>query len=236
LAFEPRFHRALRFGVCVGVALPAEDEFPLPAALHADEAAFARSLPRARRAGWVGGRVALRAALAALGRPPAGALLATPRGAPALPPGLAGSISHKRELAVALAAERSAPSAPTLGIDVEIRHRLHQDISRHVLTPDELAALASLGAAAREAEVLRRFSAKEAIYKALDPWVQRMVSFQEVAIAPAAGARAAARLALEGGEVRLALKGGEGPFTVELEDASDGELVLFAARVGRPAV
>jgi len=36
LAFEPRFHRALGFGVCVGVSLPAEDEYPLPAALHAD--------------------------------------------------------------------------------------------------------------------------------------------------------------------------------------------------------
>jgi phosphopantetheine--protein transferase-like protein len=224
LAFEPRFERALRFGVCVGVSLPPGDEFPLPAALHDEEAAFARGLPPARRAGWVGGRVALRAALAALGRLPTGALMATPRGAPALPVGVAGSISHKRELAVALAAEARAPSAQTLGIDVEIPHRLRQDISGHVLTPDERAALGGLDAAEREAEVLWRFAAKEATYKALDPWVQRMVSFQEVAIV-----RDTAGLP----EARLALKGGEGPFSVELEDASDGGLVLVAARVAR---
>lgn len=224
MAFEPRFHRALGFGVCVGVSLPAEDEYPLPAALHADEAAFARALPPARRGGWVGGRVALRAALAAIGHLPTGALLATPRGGPALPLGVAGSISHKRELAVALAAETRAPSAPTLGIDVETVRPLRHDISRHVLTPEELAALAALDAGAREAEVLLRFATKEAIYKALDPWVQRMVSFQEVAIARDAAGRPSAR---------LALSGGEGPFSVELEDASDGDLVLVAARVAR---
>ena len=44
---------------------------------------------------------------------------------------------------------------------------------------DERAALAALDPAARDAEVLFRFAAKEAIYKALDPWVQRLVSFQE---------------------------------------------------------
>jgi len=101
---------------------------------------------------------------------------------------------------------------------------LRHDISRHVLTPEELAALAALDAGAREAEVLLRFATKEAIYKALDPWVQRMVSFQEVAIARDAAGRPSAR---------LALSGGEGPFSVELEDASDGDLVLVAARVAR---
>ena len=224
MAFEPQFQRALRFGVCVGVSLPAGDEFPLPDGLHAEEAAFARALAPARRAGWVGGRVALRAALAAVGRPPSGPLLATPRGGPVLPPGVAGSISHKRDLAVALAADAPGSSPATLGVDVETLRRLRQDISRHVLTPEERIGLGALEGDARDAEVLWRFALKEAIYKGLDPWVQRMVSFQEVTIARDGDAHP---------EARLTLTGGEGPFTVELEDASDGELLLVAARVQR---
>jgi phosphopantetheine--protein transferase-like protein len=226
LSFAPLLRRPLRFGACVGVALPESDDFALPPELHPDEAAYARTLAPARRAGWVGGRVAMRAALAGLGLPPAGAMLATSRGAPALPPGVAGSVSHKRELAVAIAARARGTPPATLGIDVEIPRRLRHDISRHVLTPDERAALAPLDAGAREAEVLWRFAAKEAIYKALDPWVERMVSFQEVTLVRAAGG---------GTEVRLALTGGEGPFAVELEDAGDAALVLIAARVSRPA-
>jgi 4'-phosphopantetheinyl transferase EntD len=72
--------------------------------------------------------------------------------------------------------------------------------------------------------VLWRFAAKEAIYKALDPWVERLVSFQEVAIDRAPDGRTS---------VRLNLSRGEGPFAVELEDASDAQLVLIAARVGK---
>ena len=62
VSFERRFLLELPFGSCAGVSLPA-GEFELPAALHPEEAAFALTLPEARRAGWVGGRVALRAAL-----------------------------------------------------------------------------------------------------------------------------------------------------------------------------
>jgi hypothetical protein len=67
VAFERRFVLDVPFGICVGVSLPPDGAFELPEALHPVEAAFARALPEARRAGWVGGRVALRAALAAVG-------------------------------------------------------------------------------------------------------------------------------------------------------------------------
>ena len=72
MPFEPCLRRDLTFGVCLGVSLPADDDFTMPAALHPDEAAYARTLAPARRAGWVGGRVALRAALGALGAGAAG--------------------------------------------------------------------------------------------------------------------------------------------------------------------
>jgi enterobactin synthetase component D len=122
VAFERRFARTLPFGICVGVALPdtneAADRFEPPPGLHPDEAAFARTLSPVRRAGWVGGRVALRAALAAVGVDAAAPLLTTPRGAPILPAGAVGSVSHKSDLAVALAARAETPPAAPLGIDV----------------------------------------------------------------------------------------------------------------------
>jgi enterobactin synthetase component D len=232
VAFERRFIRDLPFGVCVGVSLPVIDNehrggepFDLPPALHADEAAFARGLSPFRRTSWVGGRVALRTALDAIGFDAPAPILGTPRGAPALPPGVVGSVSHKSDLAVALVTLATSASAPKLGIDVEMARSLRYDIAGHVLTPGERAALPPLGNA-RDAEVLRLFSAKEAIYKALDPWVGRFVSFQEATIAyappPASGLIA-----------HLQLAQAEGPFTVELHDASDADMILVAARVSR---
>jgi len=222
-AFDRRFLVELPFGTCVGVALPEAAAFEPPGALHAGEAAFARGMPEATRAAWVGGRVALRAALAAVGVEAPGPILATPRGAPCLPAGAVGSVSHKRTIAVALAARASEPLA-TVGIDVEELRPLRADIARRVLTPDERAALPPDGPA-RDAEVLRAFSAKEAIYKALDPWVRRFVGFEEATLARAPDGVLTAR---------LALAGGEGPFAVELHHAAgvgEPELVLVAARV-----
>jgi len=223
LSFALRFQREVPAGVCVGVALPADAGFALPPVLHPDEAAFVHAAPGARRATFIGGRVALRAAIAALGgAQPLAAILSTPRGAPALPPGFVGSVSHKRELAVAIAARAEPTPRTTVGIDVEIPRAFRADVTARVLTPDERAAVAAMDAAARDAEVLFRFAAKEAIYKALDPWVQRMVSFQEVAIATGADGRRG---------VRLALARGEGPFTVELDDVGGDGLVMVVATV-----
>lgn len=238
MSFAVRFRRELAAGVCVGVSLPEGGEFALPPALHPDEAAFVHASPAARRATFIGGRVALRAALAAFdadaGSDPS-PILSTPRGAPALPPGFVGSVSHKRELAVAIVARAEPTPRTTLGIDVEIPRALRTDIATRVLTPAERAAVAALDPAARDVEVLYRFAAKEAIYKALDPWVQRLVSFQEVEIVTAPdGAR----------QARLALARGEGPFDVDLYDIGAvhggvdggvneavGDLVLVVAEV-----
>src|SRR5262249_34326541 len=52
--FLRRFLAELPFGTCVGVALPEGPAFELPAALHPGEAAFARAVPEATRAAWVG--------------------------------------------------------------------------------------------------------------------------------------------------------------------------------------
>jgi phosphopantetheine--protein transferase-like protein len=132
-------------------------------------------------------------------------------------------VSHKPTLAVALVG-RADPAAPaTLGIDLEVLRPLRHDIAPRVLTPDEQAEVARLPGEAREAEVLRRFAAKEAIYKALDPWVQRFVSFQEAETARDAGGRLSASLALAGGEPSL---------RIELaEEIGDPSTIIILARV-----
>ncbi len=224
MAFERRFLLDLPFGTCVGVSLPADGTFDLPAELHPVETAFARALPEARRAGWVGGRVALRAALAAVAVKASEPMLSTPRGAPLLPPGAVGSVSHKRTIAVALCARESRPRA-TLGIDVEDLRPLRVDVASKVLTPEEQAALPGELGAARDAAVLLHFSAKEAIYKALDPWVHRFVGFHEASVARGPDGALTTRLVLERRE---------GPFSVELHDArvaGEAGLILIAARV-----
>ncbi|HEY6475178.1 MAG TPA: 4'-phosphopantetheinyl transferase superfamily protein [Polyangia bacterium] len=224
MAFERLFLLELPFGLCAGVSLPTGD-FALPAGLHPDEAAFARALPEARRAGWVGGRVALRAAFDAAKIAVPNAILSTPRGAPLLPPDAVGSVSHKRTVAVALAAPAATPSA-TVGIDVEEIRPLRTDIAPRVLTPQELADLPTAGPT-RDIAVLVSFSAKEAIYKALDPWVQRFVAFDEATVNREPDGTFGAR---------LTLARGEGPFSVEIHQArgadTDG-LIVVAARIRR---
>jgi enterobactin synthetase component D len=231
-AGAPRaFTRATPFGRLVGVALPDEDDAAavdaLAATLPRQEQAYAHGLPPARRVTWVGGRVALRAALADLGLAP-GAILATPRGAPALPAGVAGTIAHKRTLAVALAAAVLPEAAVTLGVDVEVDRATRVDISEHVLTARERRRVDALDAPARARAVLTLFAAKEALYKALDPWLGRFVSFQEVELERAAdGALAAA----------FTPRAGEPSFVCEVhEEPLDGHLdghILLAARVVR---
>jgi enterobactin synthetase component D len=226
VAFAQRFLAATPFGVCVGVSLPAAapPDSEWPQELHPDERIFARALTGARCAAWLGGRVALRCALEASGLDAPDAILATDRGAPRLPSGVVGSISHKTSLAVALVAPVNSP-AVTMGVDLEEVRPLRFDVAERVLTPEEQALLPPAGPA-RDAHVLRAFSAKEAIYKALDPWVRRFVGFDEAQVG-LAGPRLSAQ---------LALARGEGPFTVDLYDASNlagaGYFLIFAA-VGR---
>jgi enterobactin synthetase component D len=219
------FARDAAFGRLVGVALPDDADVAAVAALVArlvpDEQAFARGLPPARRATWAGGRVALRTALAEVGAGEGTPILTTPRGAPVLPPGFAGSISHKRTLAVALAARADARAPKTLGIDVELDVAPRVDISRRVLVDAERARLAALASPeARVRELMLTFAAKEAIYKALDPWLARFIAFGEVEIARAPD-----------GALRASFspRAGERSFSIELaEEPVEGFLVVAA--------
>lgn len=180
------FHRALGHGRVVAVAVEEPDEAAL-GELHAAERALAQELAPLRRREWVAGRRALRRALVGVVEP-AAPLLRDDRGAPVVPAGAVGSVSHKRALAVALA----APDAGwTIGVDLEVPGPRRIDISARVLTAAERALLPAADAAARDRAVILAFALKEAIYKAIDPHLRRYVGFQEVAVWPVAdgGAR-----------------------------------------------
>ncbi|MCU0635522.1 MAG: 4'-phosphopantetheinyl transferase superfamily protein [Gemmatimonadaceae bacterium] len=166
---DDRLHAAL------GRALAASD--------HAD----ALPMGPPRRAAFLSGRHALRVALAEVAPPLRDVPL--PRdsaGAPVLPPGVIGSISHKGVRAVALADRRRAHVRyDALGVDVEAfipRAPTAPDIARKVLTDAERAAVASLEGAMRDRAVLVRFSLKEALYKAVAPLAGRWIGFQEAEI------------------------------------------------------
>lgn len=207
-------------GVVRAVAIPEGDPPPeVMARLTAEERALCREHVGARLATWVAGRLALASALEAVGAGRA-SLLSTSRGAPAVPPGFVGSVSHKKRLAVALAAR---DEGARLGVDVEEAARPRVDVSPRVLTDAERAAVGALPDEARWRAVIARFSLKESIYKALDPFVKRYVGFKE------------AEIDLDDPPlVRLSLERGEGPFAVEATWTTVGGFFLTTARI-RPA-
>jgi 4'-phosphopantetheinyl transferase EntD len=218
---EIAFDLELKHGVCIGVRIPADDQALrrlAGAVLRPEEVAYADRLAPLVRRSWIGGRVALRAVLARVGVD-APALLRNDRGAPDLPRNIAASVTHKEGLAAALAARETLAQ---VGVDLELDVPRTYDIARRVLTPAELAEMADWTPEARDREVLLRFSAKEAIYKAIDPFVRRYVGFHEVAVAPQADG---------GALVETMLAKGEGPFAVEATWRRFDGVVLTTARV-----
>lgn len=173
------FRLDLPHGRCVGVVIPAADATAaLAAASPAVERAYAEGLPETRRPTFLAGRTALGLALADVGfaRVP---LLPDLGGGPALPAGALGSISHKRTLAVGLAA--AAGPAVGLGVDLEEIRPLRADIGPRVLTARELDAAPPAGPA-RDRFIIERFSLKEAFYKAVNPFVGASIPFHALEI------------------------------------------------------
>jgi 4'-phosphopantetheinyl transferase EntD len=227
------FRIDLPHGRCVGVRIPAgveQDNFlalaPGLAGLAEEERAFLGSLSPARKPTWLAGRIALHEALRDLGLD-CGPILSAKRGSPELPDHVTGSISHKRTLAVALAARKR--DGLSLGVDIEPEPAStsepgwgnRPDISSRVMTPEELASLASVPEAGRRREVVLHFSIKEALYKAINPLVGRYVSFQEATVIPHPDGSVS---------VTLNLTQREGPFSVEAHWSQiDGHLLTTAA-------
>ena len=155
---------ALAHGACVIVELGDLDA--ALGRLDPVEQRRAHELSAIRRRDFVAGRSALHLALAS-----AAPILSDDRGAPILPAGWVGSLSHKGPRAAALVAPAGDGH---VGIDLELAAPPGHDIAPRILTARELAALPDRGRA-----VTLRFAIKEAIYKALDPYLRRYISFLE---------------------------------------------------------
>jgi len=155
-------------GTCVLVELAPDELAVALARLPPAEQAHAATLGEIRRRDFIAGRLALHEALGERASP----ILTDDRGAPMLPPGWVGSVSHKGPAAAALVAPAGAG---WIGVDLELAAPPRLDIARRILTPRELAVLPDRGRA-----VTLRFSLKEAIYKAVDRHLRRYVGFSEV--------------------------------------------------------
>lgn len=137
----------------------------LPEALHEAHSG--------RKAEYIAGRLAAQFALAEYGIEDYN-LVSNPDRSPQWPDGIRGSITHKKSLAVAAVSN----SIDFLGIDLETpmtEHAAHK-LSRRIINDSEKQLLLS-SQITFEDGFARVFSAKEALYKAVYPWVKRYLPF-----------------------------------------------------------
>lgn len=117
-----------------------------------------------------------------------GPILTNTLGAPCIPTGVTGSISHKEQLAVAAALEidPSNGGGGYIGVDIEkCSNKASEKLKQRLFTPDEQTSIDGLaGTVTKEEEVMLMFSFKEAIYKALNPYLTRYVEFTEAEVYP----------------------------------------------------
>ena len=197
-------------------------ELSLTESLDAHGEQIAAQLPETastlRRASYVAGRLALLEALRHCGLE-LEQVGRTERGGPKLPRGFSGSVSHKRvrdadgPLVVAAALASAVGSEHvTLGVDLEAQSPARPAIGTRILTEGEQRALR--GGEGDWAQILVSFSAKEALYKAVDPVLRRYVAFTEAELRgpPSAwptrgGAFVSARLSPRPGEPEFELEG-----------------------------
>lgn len=141
------------------------------ACLRPAERAAAAGMGPARRAAYASGRRVAHAALAMLGEASAPV---TSRGRlPRWPPAFVGSIAHSDALAVAVAAR--GDQVQGVGVDVETEGRVGVRTANRVLVEAELERLSP-------AHWTLAFSAKEAVYKAVNPIVGEYLGLTDVAI------------------------------------------------------
>jgi len=110
----------------------------------------------------------------------------------------------------------------TLGVDLEEYLPERTSIAKRVLTDAEQVSLRTLPAEQQWIGVLLRFSIKESVYKALDPYVARYVGFEEAEVVPNLQGSA---------NVELRLKNHEGPFRVDARYCWLASRLLTSVRI-----
>lgn len=221
--FATAFELRVADGIFVALRLPqatagTSDEVALPVAeLHDLEVQRMEGMRPARRISFAGGRVAMRRALTtlcadgAVGCP----VLPDEVGAPTLPLGTLGSISHTHGLVAAmvcmqpdLAARLAQPGAVAddddatpppcaVGVDVERASRvLAPRAANRCLHADERETLDNAPSGLDSAgELLLRVSIKEALYKALHPLLRTSIRWHSVQVQPRADGSCAVQVA-----------------------------------------
>jgi enterobactin synthetase component D len=121
-----------------------------------------------------------------------------------------------------------------IGIDLERIVPGHSGIARYVLRPEERARLPAGDDPRRVEELLFAFSAKEAIYKALDPFLGRYVSFHEVAVERHADGAASATLHLKAGAAGTPPSEAPPPFDVDVRWLGHEDFIVTTARISLP--
>ena len=227
---EIAFRLNLVHGRCVGVRIPGEVDEKILAELVPEERKFVSSLAPGRHPSWVAGRLALREAFRDLGIEPG---RSSPPGAAHRRCRLTWSdlISHKRTLAVGLAARREGGAS--IGVDLENsppafasaqEAQVHPDVRARAHSGRADARLDRVPEKHRRRTVICSSSLKEALYKAIDPLVGRHVAFHEASITPLPDGSASIALALSENDGSFATTA----FWTEVEDH-----FLTTARVQR---
>ena len=93
---------------------------------------------------------------------------------PVWPAGVVGSITHSRELALAMVGRDDAVAGT--GVDLEREHRVDARVAAQVLSAEERRRLSE------EDWRTMLFAAKEAVYKAVNPLVGEFLAFADVEV------------------------------------------------------
>jgi 4'-phosphopantetheinyl transferase EntD len=177
---DPELQRAIASlsppGILIGHRLISPGD---ESALSVEESATitVRTLHGRRASG--AARIVARRLLAELGRPSC-ALPKVPSGAPLWPDGIVGSLAHDDRVAVAALGLRRTAGA--VGVDVEPAVMLPPDMLELVATPRDLLRIAEDPYGGR-----LLFTAKEAVYKAVQPLDGIFLEFHDIDVDLAGG-------------------------------------------------
>ncbi|MGA9592604.1 MAG: 4'-phosphopantetheinyl transferase superfamily protein [Candidatus Acidiferrales bacterium] len=145
-----------------------------------EESLLSPKVSAKRRNGFILGRAAARLALRRAGCAYSPAILQGPDREPLWPAGFAGSITHCGEWAVAAVAAQRRVRA--IGIDLEDVDAVQRgEIAETVCSEAELKWVADTKDSPQKLAMI--FSAKESIYKALNPLCHRFFDFHDVELA-----------------------------------------------------
>ena len=144
--------------------------------ISAEERQHVEGALASRRAEYSTGRFLAKRALGRLGIE--GVSIVAGGRRPIWPEEVVGSITHSRDYGIAVVAERSQFAG--LGIDLELESRVSEKIAPRTMTERERERS---GVAWPPFVPTANFSAKEAVFKAINPIVGLMIGFKEVEVA-----------------------------------------------------